>query len=120
MCCRTCRDTRYLLWIVPYFDGLASGWHQKGPKNSLALSLVFSFTCKTEDFLGALGRTRTCDLLIRSQTRSSTRGDTKGQGETKQRFYQGFITLEETGRDRERHGVVVPLWYERLRIRARG
>ena len=39
-------------------------------------------------FLGALGRTRTCDLLIRSQTRSRTGGDREGHGETKPRFYQ--------------------------------
>ena len=37
-------------------------------------------------FYGALGRTRTCDLLIRSQTRSRTGGDREEQGETKQRF----------------------------------
>ncbi len=61
----------------------------------------------------ALGRTRTCDLLIRSQTRSRTRGDTEGRGETKPRFYQEFSTPEGTRRDRERHGVVVVLWYER-------
>ncbi len=67
--------------------------------------------CRT--FGGALGRTRTCDLLIRSQTRSRTRGDTEGRGETKPRFYQGFSTPEGTRRDRERHGVVVSLWYER-------
>src|SRR5215212_871577 len=60
-----------------------------------------------------LGRTRTCDLLIRSQTRSRTRGDRERHGETKPRFYQGSTGLEGTGRDRERHGVVVPLWYER-------
>ena len=34
-----------------------------------------------------LGRTRTCDLLIRSQTRSKTEGDREGQGETKPCFY---------------------------------
>ena len=33
------------------------------------------------------GRTRTCDLLIRSQTRSSTGGDTEGHRDTKLRFY---------------------------------
>ena len=48
--------------------------------------------CRT--FRSALGRTRTCDLLIRSQTRSKTGGDREGH--------------------RERHGVVVPLWYERV------
>src|SRR5215207_3023657 len=35
---------------------------------------------------GALGRTRTCDLLIRSHSPSGTRADTEGQGETKQRL----------------------------------
>ena len=64
-------------------------------------------------FLSALGRTRTCDLLIRSQTRSRTGGDREGHGETKPRFYQVLGTVVETGRDRERHGVVVALWYER-------
>ena len=83
------------------------------PKALGGVAEGFRFTAICRIFRGALGRTRTCDLLIRSQTRSSTRGDTKGQGETKPRFYQGFITLEGTGRDRERHGVVVPLWYER-------
>ena len=67
--------------------------------------------CRT--FVGALGRTRTCDLLIRSQTRSRTGGDREGHGETKPRFYQVLGAVGETGRDRERHGVVVPLWYER-------
>src|SRR5215204_7439357 len=64
-------------------------------------------------FKGALGRTRTCDLLIRSQTRSRTRGDREGHRETKQRFYRQLSTSRGTGTDRERHGVVVPLWYER-------
>ena len=63
-------------------------------------------------FRGALGRTRTCDLLIRSQTRSRTGGDREGHGETKPRFYQVLGEVVETGRDRERHGVVVALWYE--------
>ncbi len=72
-----------------------------------------AFALQTDLFCGALGRTRTCDLLIRSQTRSRTGGDIEGHRGTKQRFYQGFITLEGTGRDRERHGVVVPLWYEK-------
>src|SRR5215218_6066685 len=53
-------------------------------------------------FFGALGRTRTCDLLIRSHSPSETRADTEGQGETKQRFYQLLALLERqggTGRD---------------------
>src|SRR5215212_3112398 len=55
----------------------------------------------------ALGRTRTCDLLIRSWTRSKTGGDREGHGETKQRFYQKWALLEgqgQTGRDTR-------LWY---------
>ena len=80
---------------------------------SMRLIGASSFPCDLQVFLYALGRTRTCDLLIRSQTRSRTRGDIEGHRGTKQRFYQGFITLEGTGRDRERHGVVVPLWYEK-------
>src|SRR5215216_4527443 len=66
--------------------------------------------CRT--FRGALGRTRTCDLLNRSQTRSRTGGDREGHGETKPCFYRQLSTSKGTGTDRERHGVVVPLWYE--------
>ena len=64
-------------------------------------------------FCGAPGRTRTCDLLISSHTCSRTGGDREGQGETKPRFYKVLGAVVGTGRDRERHGVVVPLWYER-------
>jgi len=45
-------------------------------------------------FFGALGRTRTCDLLIRSHSPSQTGRDTGGQGETKQHFYQVLALLE--------------------------
>lgn len=55
----------------------------------------------------AFGRTRTCDLLIRSLSRLKTLGDTGGQGETKLRFYHVLGAVGETGRERERHGVVV-------------
>src|SRR5215211_2391990 len=60
------------------------------------------FTCKTKDFASALGRTRTCDLLIRSHSPSQTGRDREGQGETKQRFYRKLILLKGqggTGRD---------------------
>src|SRR5829696_5260579 len=53
-------------------------------------------------FRGALGRTRTCDLLIRSHSPSGTRADTEGHRETKPRFYQVLALLEGqggTGRD---------------------
>src|SRR5215212_4904398 len=49
-----------------------------------------------------LGRTRTCDLLIRSHSPSQTGRDSGGQGETKPRFYQRIALLEGqrgTGRD---------------------
>src|SRR5215218_10028507 len=72
---------------------------------------AFVFLAFCRYFCGALGRTRTCDLLIRSQTRSRTRGDRERHGETKPRFYHQLSTSKGTGRDRERHGVVVPLWY---------
>jgi hypothetical protein len=42
----------------------------------------------------ALGRTRTCDLLIRSHFRSETRADTEGQAETNQRVYKRFGEVE--------------------------
>src|SRR5215217_5480048 len=64
----------------------------------------FHFSVFYKTFYGALGRTRTCDLLIRSQTRSRIRSDREGHRETKQRFYWGFIILEGTGRD-------TGLWY---------
>ena len=48
----------------------------------------FCFPAFCRHFSSALGRTRTCDLLIRSQTRSRTGGDMEGHGETKPRFYQ--------------------------------
>ena len=41
-----------------------------------------------------LGRTRTCDLLIRSLTRSRTGGDREGHRETKQRFYRCTRTYQ--------------------------
>jgi hypothetical protein len=52
--------------------------------------------------MGALGRTRTCDLLIRSHSHSGTGTDMEGQGETKPRFYResGFLKRHRgTGRD---------------------
>src|ERR671911_2402646 len=67
------------------------------------------FPCKSRDYSGALGRTRTCDLLIRSHSPSGTRADTEGQGETKLRFYRYCDTPEGTGEDRERHPVAVRL-----------
>src|SRR5215218_6503012 len=51
---------------------------------------------------GALGRTRTCDLLIRSHSPSGTGRDSGGQGETICRFYRVLALLEGqggTGRD---------------------
>ncbi len=65
-CCQICRAKLYLLWIVPCFNGLASGWHQKGDGDPRPLSSFPRFPCKSGDFVSALGRTRTCDLLIRS------------------------------------------------------
>src|SRR5829696_2747760 len=58
--------------------------------------------CRT--FRSALGRTRTCDLLIRSQTRSRTGGDREGHRETKPRFYRQLSAAKGTGRD-------TGLWY---------
>jgi hypothetical protein len=58
--------------------------------------------CLCRYFCSALGRTCTCDLLIRSHSPSGTRADTEGQGETKPRFYQVLALLEGqggTGRD---------------------
>jgi hypothetical protein len=54
-----------------------------------------------------LGRTRTCDLLIRSQTRTKTGGDREGREETKQRFYRNWALLEGQGRTGRDTG----LWY---------
>jgi hypothetical protein len=59
-----------------------------------------SLVCR--EIRGALGRTRTCDLLIRSHSPSRTGRDSGGQGETKQRCYQVLARLEGhrgTGRD---------------------
>ena len=88
----------------------------KGLGINPTLFLHFTFPLQIAGFFGALGRTRTCDLLIRSQTRSKTGGDREGHGETKQRFYRQLSTSRGTGTDRERHGVVVPLWYERATV----
>ena len=49
---------------------------------------------------------------VRSQTHSRTGSDREGHRETKQCFYRQLSTSKGTGTDRERHGVVVPLWYE--------
>ncbi len=38
----------------------------KGLSVNTSLFLLLRFPCKSWDLLGALGRTRTCDLLIRS------------------------------------------------------
>src|ERR671912_2310396 len=60
------------------------------------------FPCKSRDYSGALGRTRTCDLLIRSHSPSQTGRDSGGQVETKLRFYRVLALLEGqggTGRD---------------------
>src|SRR5215217_3766385 len=72
---------------------------------------------KNPPFAGILGA-RSAGLepatfSVRSQTRSKTEGDREGQGETKPCFYRQLSTSKGTGTDRERHGVVVPLWYER-------
>jgi hypothetical protein len=64
-------------------------------------------------FRSALGRTRTCDLLIRSHSPSGTRADTEGQGETKQRFYQVVALLEGqggTGKDTGCGQIAVKTW----------
>jgi hypothetical protein len=68
-------------------------------------------------FRSALGRTRTCDLLIRSHSPLLTRADTVGQGETQQRFYQSFGVPERTGRDRGRHPVAVRLRSKRVQCK---
>jgi hypothetical protein len=92
---------------------VVSDWCQKAPASSPGLLLVRHIRLIYGEFFSTLGRARTCDLLIRSQTRSRTGGDREGHRETKQRFYQEFSTPGGTGRDRWRHRVVVPLWYER-------
>src|ERR671911_2233869 len=61
------------------------------------------FPCKSRDYSGALGRTRTCGLLIRSHSPSGTRADTEGHRETKTALLSGYSSLRGTGRDRERH-----------------
>src|SRR5919112_1993516 len=61
---------------------------------------LFLLVCRY--FSGALGRTRTCDLLIRSHSPSQTRDAMKRQEDTKPRFYQGLVFLRGqggTGRD---------------------
>ena len=70
--------------------------------------------CRT--FSSALGRTRTCDLLIRSQTRLRTGGDREGHRETKIARLSILSFSKGTGTDKERHGVMVPLWYERRAV----
>src|SRR5215204_4346839 len=79
-----------------------------GPSiDSRRFALASRFTCKSQYFCGALGRTRTCDLLIRSQTRSRTGSDREGQGETKARFYRNRVLLKGQGRTGRDTG----LWY---------
>ena len=84
--------------LSPYCGQIAVK-RQSGPGKSIY------FKSKTPRFAGlsgALGRTRTCDLLIRSHSPSRTRADKEGQGETQQRFYQVLAILEGhggTGRD---------------------
>src|SRR5215203_4176909 len=67
----------------------------KGAGNQPSPFLFSSrFPCKSRDYSGALGRTRTCDLLIRSHSPSQTGRDTGGQGETKLRFNRVLALLE--------------------------
>jgi hypothetical protein len=70
------------------------------------LLCVPRLSCKSRYFFGALGRTRTYDLLIRSQTRSSTGGVAEGHRETKQRLYRQSGTSKRTGTGRD-----MGLWY---------
>ena len=65
----------------------------------------------------APGRLRTSDTGFRKLIPSGTPDDKEGRAETKQRFYRLFSTSKGTGRDVERHGVVVPLWYEWVSLR---
>ena len=71
----------------------------------MILFLRFQFVCLgccTVAAHGTLGRTRTCDLLIRSPSPSKTGRDIEGQVETKQRFYRESEFLKgqgETGKD---------------------
>jgi len=84
-------------------SGLQYGCSKRARCSGRALSLTSSFLLRFAGvFCGALGRTRTCDLLIRSHSLSETGRDSGGQGETKQRFYQVLALLEGhrgTGRD---------------------
>ena len=101
--------------------GLARGY--KDPENNLRAPIAvkqYSGRCRAGQvlkkspaicriFISALGRTRTCGLLIRSHFRSRTVADTEGHGETKPRFYGKFRTPRRTGRDKQRHPVAVRL-----------
>jgi hypothetical protein len=49
------------------------------------------------------------EASVRSHSPSQTGRDSGGQGETNQRFYLGSTGLEGTGRDTERHPVVIRL-----------
>src|ERR671913_225225 len=86
---------------------LLSNLCQKGRESPRPFTLTRCFTCKSRYLCGALGRTRTCDLLIRSQTRSRTGGDREGHGETKPRFYRQLSVLKGQGRTGRDTG----LWY---------
>src|ERR687885_39962 len=81
----------------------------KGEKQGSARALTNKKSRFCKVFRSALGRTRTCDLLIRSQTRSSSGGDTEGHRETKPRLYRQSSTDKGTGRDT---GLWYRLWYE--------
>jgi integrase-like protein len=90
---------------------LLMGYCQTSVKKGRGMSpgpfTFLSFTCKTGGYLGALGRTRTCEVLIRSHFRSRTRADTEGHRETKLRFYRRYGSLGETRRDKKRHPIAV-------------
>jgi hypothetical protein len=66
--------------------------------------------------ISALGRTRTCGLLIRRHHPSRTVADTAGQGGTKPRIYQGFGILEQTGSGIVGHPIAVRLRSERALV----
>jgi hypothetical protein len=100
------KQQRYGLEKLPYLDYCHISL-KRAERYHLTLREPLRLSCTCRKKISALGRTRTCDLLIRSHSLKETEDDTEGQGKTKLHFYRRSSAFEVTGRDKERHPVAV-------------
>jgi hypothetical protein len=82
---QTCRTKCSSASGCSSLSGLLSNPCQKGRDNPQLFTLAPRFRCKLRHFFSALGRTRTCDLLIHSPSPPKPQGDSRdreGQNRT--------------------------------------